>query len=407
MLMDKGVVDLLSKLFTPEATLITLLILGAVTTLYTAIIKFFFERRLKSLEHDHADRLAEVQARLSADTQRGLKELEAELVRKTQTELQKSQAAITEVQAEQQSRRDYQHEARKRLYHEFEPLIFELMESSENATDRIRGIARSARRGDLPGWFLSNEYYIASTMYYLIVPVAVYKLMRRRLTAVDLRLDSNIATLYRFTKQIAWCFTDDFALAKDKNLPQLSLDYTPNDRSWEERRREGETGEKKFWRQGIPYGRLDNAAECLIVREYEPDGDLRIVSFGEFESEWHKAGSNTQRTFAIVQDVFTGFHPRTRPVLWRILIAQAHLYYAILRFHQQTQTVNDMVVINSVPAEDRGRYRWTEEADEQEWRDLEAAFCMAEAYFQKHLPPEMVALTSAGTVSPSPLKTTT
>jgi hypothetical protein len=124
--MEKDVVELLSKLFTPKVTLVILLILGVIITLYNAIIKFFFDRKLKSFENDRADKLATVQAHLSAETQvlvqdlqtksnRARKELEAELTRKTQTELQKSQAVITEAQAEQQSRRDYQYEARKRL----------------------------------------------------------------------------------------------------------------------------------------------------------------------------------------------------------------------------------------------------------------------------------------------------
>jgi hypothetical protein len=209
----KDLVDLLLRLFTPAGALVMVVILGVFTTLYSAIIKFVFEKRLKKFENQHAIELARFQGQLATENQerveslkaensKTLKELEAGLTRKTQAELQKSQAVLTEEQAQRQSRRDYEYEARKRLYHECEPLIFEFLESSQNAFDRIHGLARSARHGNLPSWLSRDGYYMASTMYYLLAPVAVYKLMRRRLTVVDLTLDHNIATHYRLAKQL-------------------------------------------------------------------------------------------------------------------------------------------------------------------------------------------------------------
>jgi len=389
--MNKDVVDLLSKLFTPKVTLVILLILGVITTLYTAIIKFFFDRRLKSFENDHAVELAKIQGHLSAETQvlvqdlqtkskRALKELEAELTQRTQTELQKSQAVLTEAQAEQQSRRDYQYEARKRLYHECEPLIFELLESSENAGDRIRSLARSARQGSLPEWLSRDEYYMASTMYYLLVPVAVYKLMRRRLTIVDMTLDQNTATHYRLAKRLAWSFTDDFDLAW--GLHVIDLEYEPNNLEWRKLRVDNPA---KYWRQGLPYGRLDNAVESLIIRDHEPDGYLRIMSFGQFESAFHTPGSGVCETFANVRDIFTNFHPMGRPVLWRMLIVQAHLYDAIVRFHHD-ESVDRKLVVVPIHAEDHPRFYWKRSPTEAERLKMEEPFTIAQAYLQKNLP---------------------
>jgi hypothetical protein len=199
---------------------------------------------------------------------------------------------------------DYEYEARKRLYHECEPLVFELLEFAENAGDRIRGLARTARQGDLPDWLSSNDYYIASTMYYLLAPVAVCKLMRRRLTVVNMTLDQNIATQYQLAKQIAWSFADDFNFAW--GLKVCELEYTPNDPAWETLRSKHE---EQYWRQGLPYGRLDNAVESLIVPIHESVGGLRIMGFGEFKSELHKNGSKVDQAFTIVRDIFTEFHP--------------------------------------------------------------------------------------------------
>lgn len=391
--MDKDVVELLSKLFTPKVTLVILLILGGITTLYTAIIKFIFDRRVKRFENEHAVELAKVQGRLSAETQvlvqdlqtkstRALKELEAELTRKTHTELQKSQAVITEAQAEQKSRRDYQYEARKRLYHECEPLIFELLESSENAGDRIRSLARSARQGSLPEWLSRDEYYMASTMYYLLVPLAVYKLMRRRLTIVDMTLDQNTATHYLLAKRLAWSFTDDFDLAWGLHVIGLELEYEPNNLEWRTLRVENPA---KYWRQGLPYGRLDNAVESLIIRDHEPDGYLRIMSFGQFESAFHTPGSGVCERFAIIRDIFTSFHPMARPVLWRMLIAQAHIYDAIVHFHRD-ESMNRKLMVVPIRAEDRPRFFWKRSPAEAERLQMEEPFTIAEAYLQKNLP---------------------
>ena len=82
--MSKDLVELLTRVFSPQGALAAVIILGIFTVLYTAVIKFFFGRRL-----------TELQSKLNAD----LKMLEAELSRETQSKLQKSEAILTEEQA--------------------------------------------------------------------------------------------------------------------------------------------------------------------------------------------------------------------------------------------------------------------------------------------------------------------
>src|SRR5215218_7940770 len=92
-------------------------------------------------------------------TQRELKQLELG----NNEELAKLNATLGKRKSEDDARRDYDYEARKRLYKECEPLLFRLAEASENGLHRIFSLARTARMGDLgpqrPNWLQSPGYY--------------------------------------------------------------------------------------------------------------------------------------------------------------------------------------------------------------------------------------------------------
>lgn len=53
--------------------------------------------------------------------------------RKNAHDLESLKARLVEEQAEKNARRDYEYEARKRLYQQYEPLLFQLVELSESA----------------------------------------------------------------------------------------------------------------------------------------------------------------------------------------------------------------------------------------------------------------------------------
>jgi len=94
--------------------------------------------------------------------------------------------------AQQQARLEYELEARKRLYRECAPVLFELAEASERAKGRIAGLARASRDGVLepgPASWLQRKYYCRSTYYRMIAPMALIKSFRARLTDLDLALD--------------------------------------------------------------------------------------------------------------------------------------------------------------------------------------------------------------------------
>jgi hypothetical protein len=307
--------------------------------------------------------------------------------RKNARDLESLKANLAEKQAEKNARRDYLYEARKRLYQEYEPLLFQLVELSETALRRIYGLARTAKQGNLgpdqSGWLspdnTSSGYYAPNTIYRLLAPLVIIKLIQRRLTLVDLTVDLHINYQYLLAKWLYRSFAHDFRLAS----MEPRLEYDPNSEEWHERR---ETHPKKYWRQGIVAGRLDNAVEALIIGE--PNGILRCMSFGEFESIYNDP--DTSGKFDTFRDIFMNFHPKTRPVLWRILITQAHIYQALLRTREMKISAPDdrfaPSLLKSISEEDRLIFDWrqrSEEATDEEV--LSQPFEAALAYLRKYL----------------------
>lgn len=245
------------------------------------------------------------------------------------------------------ARLEYEFEARKRLYQHCGPLLFQLSEFAERALGRITRIAHAASDRDLdPGrsWLDRGGYFTLSTYYRLIAPLSVGQLIRRKLTNVDLSLDSNIHWQYVLIKQLADSFTDDFELAGNKTghvtiEEEHRLVYEPHHRDAEKLRR---ADEARYWQQGIPRGILENAESALIVTE--ADGSERVMDFLEFQEaiENRKSKERVRPTYDRIIYFLEGFHPRTRPVLWRILVAQAHIYQALILARQAVQVSADI-----------------------------------------------------------------
>ncbi len=66
---------------------------------------------------------------------------------RTQKNLAHLNDQLQEQHAERNARRDYEYEAKKRLYTECEPIVFEAMELADNFRLRVISIARGARQG--------------------------------------------------------------------------------------------------------------------------------------------------------------------------------------------------------------------------------------------------------------------
>ena len=69
--------------------------------------------------------------------------------RRSAADLELLKAALSDQSALRNARVEYEYEARKRLYTECGPLLFQLAELAERALGRIAGLAHSAAEGNL------------------------------------------------------------------------------------------------------------------------------------------------------------------------------------------------------------------------------------------------------------------
>jgi hypothetical protein len=296
--------------------------------------------------------------------------------RKSQHDLEKLRAELEEKRRERDAVRDYEYEARKRLYHECGPLLLQLVERADSALRSVRGLARSARQGHLgpvEKTWLDDQYYYLSTIYWLFSPLTVVKLLQRRLTLLDFSLDRRIYIQYSLAKEIYDTFAADFRLAAVEPV----LGYDPeSDQAGQKRA----ATPQSYWKQGIPRGKVDIAVDALLAGN--PDEAGRIKSFGEFEQEYLTEGSAVNRAFRRFDYLLQNFHPRTRPVFWRLLVTQAHLYQALLQPHDRIENLP----LQPIPEKDRAAFDWRQPGEQvSDKAVLQEPFDVALAYLRERL----------------------
>lgn len=240
-----------------------------------------------------------------------------------QAEIENVKAQLDTRKSATTARQDYEYEARKRLYEQVEPLLFQMHESLEEAHYRIRSLARTARQGDL-GWLTTKGYYLRSTAYKLFLPVVHFRLLQRHVTFVDLKLDDSIALRYRMMKLYVRSLTDDFDFARLS--PPLS--YQPN-------RTDLPPEALPEPRQGLVIGSLESIADLLIAGE---GCDARACRYTEFDAHVTKGKTDIDDLLELVR----GFSPVTHPILARMMLAQACFSRLILETYHHTAKAEDL-----------------------------------------------------------------
>ena len=119
------------------------------------------------------------------------------------------QSRLSEDRESRNAQRDYEYEARKRLYSELQPVLFQLADRAERALARIEtSIVNGARSGVVrwpgrlgTGW-RNDPSHMISTVWELIVPLAYYRIIQQRLTSVDLSVDPLMQWQYTLVRAL-------------------------------------------------------------------------------------------------------------------------------------------------------------------------------------------------------------
>jgi hypothetical protein len=317
-------------------TTIVVAIISLISSVIVACLTFIFDRRnkesqkkldtdLKRIEFQNEERLKNMEHRNAEK----LRHLEYAL------DLQKSQ---------RNARLDYEYEARKRLYHELEPLIFLHVEDSDDAYHHIIELASMARSGTLSvklGMSTDNKednYYLKATIYKLIRPMAVFRLMQRRLTSYDLQLEDYFRLQYILAKCLYFSSTDNYYVAlgsKEKKdwEPCLICAFEGYLKLPEEKKEKSSHPDHIVYNiLGITRGVIDNLANSLI-KFSENDKTYRVMTFDEFE-ELHFGKGHTSVTPSMLKlcQLFSMMNINNRDfypiyvLIWRILVLHACIY---------------------------------------------------------------------------------
>ncbi|MDQ2881395.1 MAG: hypothetical protein M3Y48_09195 [Actinomycetota bacterium] len=286
---------------------------------------------------------------------------------------------LEERRAVRDARRDYEYDARRRLYEQCEPLLFQAMEFAEVASSRIISLAQSARRQDIKadgsGWLARPGYYFQSTVFMLLAPLTTTKILQMRLTTVDLSLEPRLQLQYKLLKSIYQSFASDFQLAaRDPALP-YDPDRADPDKSDHERLLR-ETPEV-YRRQGLYFGTLEVLAESMLDQ-----GRTRCKSFGEFMADWNSSKTKINDLIPDIMALFEGFHPGRHPVLWRVLVSQFLQYRLFLNIQRQgAQEKNQVQGLIQIPQDAvLSRFDWRSAQNEANESAVREPFEIAHAY---------------------------
>jgi hypothetical protein len=244
------------------------------------------------------------------------------------------------------------------------------------------GLAREARKGRLEPNVgnMSNidSYYLKTTVYRLIAPMAAFRLIQSQLTMVDLSLDAYISVQYEIAKAIYHTFSADYNIfdlakkGKDKTYTEV------------QKRRLRQENPAKYKRQTIFVGVLEKLVDDLIIYDTQTKKN-RIIRYGEFEQEYFSKGTSAWKDkYKLVKiiSLLLNFQPKTHPIFWQILITQSILYTALknIRLHELPPYIRSFEFMT--PDEIKV-FDWRQKPNEAiDYEVLNQPFKIAEEYLQ-------------------------
>lgn len=217
------------------------------------------------------------------------------------------QSELDEERDVRKARRDYEYEARKRLYSVYEPIKFQLVDLIGQALRRISMLSLEAPETGSPQQ--------AATVYEILAPAAFVRMLDRNLTLADMHLEPQVAVEYGLIKAAYRVLVDSSSLAS------IYTELSGGDHI--------DIRDEEL----LPY-QVDEAADALFsitpkdLNTATTTSQLdSLLTFSQFrrvfaDIDTKHDGSGLSSVIALLDD----FTPARRPVFWRALVTQVLLY---------------------------------------------------------------------------------
>jgi hypothetical protein len=239
---------------------------------------------------------------------------------RTQAELSRLNASLAQQRDEEAAHRDYIYDARKRLYTEVNPLLFRLREACPESIWRIRRIVNQEIE------VCYDKYHVRTSTQRLVQPLVVAQEIQRHMTAVDLGVDPTIKAQYIVSRELLWILH----AGKDIAAAPPAIIYR------------GEGGPEEL-RQHLTVAQLQRLVD--VFTKQEEDGTRRPLKLSELEDR--KSKKDIAKVLKQTETLFGSASPSSKPVLWRLLIAQASLMNVLVDLVDRgSATVTDILPAN-------------------------------------------------------------
>jgi hypothetical protein len=242
-------------------------------------INHLLTARIEGTKADLAHGLEAHKASLSAQLAADRAQIEGEIRQHVELNL-----------GERAARRQYEYEARKRLYVAIGPLRLQLLLACRELAERIK---------DHGGWepydLNLSGYYGRNTLYRLARPLAIVELIEREIAFSDFGVDPDALAILRLKASFR-----QILCGGDVVGGHPAIDWT---RQYEH----------------LFSGSIGTIASKLI-RESERGGS-RVVTFAEFSEQLAADGVHSLDPLSRLVD---GFNISTKPVLWIRFVAYAY-----------------------------------------------------------------------------------
>lgn len=194
------------------------------------------------------------------------------------------------------AQRQYEYEARRRLYLAIGPLRFQLLLACRDFAGRVSVFHRTERYS-----VSLTNYYGRSTLYRLLRPLAIGELIEKQVAVTDFGVDPGAVDCLRFRRTITRIMSGDELV-------------------------EGRPGVE--WGAQVEHVYADSLpvlAQALI--RHDPNGSERVLRFDEFDERLNADGLGIVAPFdALLED----FQVEAKPILWLRLVAYGHACNALI-----------------------------------------------------------------------------